>query len=208
MGENLFDGIVFPFFLKNSEVLGRVLGATSSELEFGPRDTKVNFAYHEAEEFYKFGIFWLDNCPKTGPYSRTACYYWLMPHFSKFPETYLATAIRVRPTKEKYKTPYEHDFIFWAKGEPASSGHQYILGSEIANQLLSNDRSLPDVVKAWQNEDYDLKFTKTIGELSNAYTTILKDIPKVQLDSAMKKLEIEARNAGWKSRAPLVEAVI
>lgn len=203
---NKFDGILIPFFFDRKGNLGRTLGITYDELQLGPQNLKINFAHPTSEKLTKFGIFWLENCPESGPYSPKACSSWLMPRFSSMPGTYYQTSIRVRPTNERDGTPFDHDFIFWSRGKPASIGHQYALGLEISERMLKGG-SVNEIVKVWQKEEYDMKFSRTIGELEKGNRKILGQIPAIELSKTKRRLELKARDASWKYKQPLVEHI-
>lgn len=209
--EKKLDGIILPLpFADVSDGigLGRLLGVTSHELAGCPKDIVVNVAVPKSKELAKTVIYWLDNCPEgNSPWSKKACAFWLIQKFSNFHE-YDRLAVRVRPSEPKEDNTYqEYDFIFWARGKPVTIGHQYDIGSNI-NKMLGEGRSLRDVVGAWQQKDYDLKFGRPIGDFEAEIDKILEDVPMVKMIDTKRNLEIDARNAGWHSLYPLVESVI
>jgi len=205
MKKKLFDGAVIPLFMADQSIVGSVLGIVTSELTIGPKDLRVNLATPTSEDFGKFRYFWLDGCEKDGPYSTTACYTWLMPRFSSLPGIHFGTSIRVRPTEEKDKTPFDYDIICWARGEPVALGHQYT-GAAEASRLLEGKHSLTDMARAWEKGEYKVTASRTIGELNAGMKQIAEKAPAIILSSAKRELEIRARDAGWKYRSPLVAA--
>jgi hypothetical protein len=208
--KKLFDGIILPFeYLNETAGLGTILGITSHELAGCPREMVVNVAVPKPKELSNMVVYWLDNCPEgNGPWSKRACAYWLMPRFSNLHEND-RVAIRVKPADlEKDKRDYNQDFIFWVNGKPVGIGHQYQVGLSITRSILGGGRSLGDVVETWQQKAYDLRFSDSIGDFESKIGEVLRDFLMVKLIKTKRGLEIDSRNAGWKSQYPLVESVV
>jgi len=197
MADEAFDGIILPM-PSDEERMGEIIGITSRELGFREKDIKVNLVSPKHEELSQLWLYWLDNCPEKGPYSRRACYSWLLPSFSVSPEKN-HTAIMARPTYQEDITLMENDFIAWYGGRPVKIGHQYEMGIRMSKLL--GDHSISVVVNAWQRGDYDVKFSKTMKEFENAY---VENLPMERLRRPRKELEIEARNAGWEFKSALM----
>jgi len=206
MEKDTFNGAVIPFFFDREGSLGRIIGITSNELQLGPDNIKINIAIPAPEQLKQLRLFWLEDCPEQGPYSQTACYTWLMPRFSSMPGTYYQTAVRIKPTEDRDGTPYDSDVIFWSEGRPATPGHQYSLGLEITNRIMSGV-SMEKVVSMWLNGKYNLGFSRTIGDLKQLNSRIIERAPALRLDAEKRRLELEARDAGWPYRQPLVKEI-
>jgi hypothetical protein len=211
--EKRFDGIILPLMFRDVAGKGRctgigaVMGITQRELGFGPGEIVINYAFPTDERIKKSGLFWLDNCPASGPYSRNACYYWLLPHFSQIRDA-SRIAIRVRPTERGFPKYIGYDAIFWTEGKPASLGHQYGLGEDIISRTLSESATLGDVIEAWVREEYDLRFSKSVKEFNEIMDEVLGDIPTMILKSAENRVRVQARDATWFSKSTLVREVV
>ena len=205
-----FDGIILPNTY-DFGFLGSIIGITLAELKFGPEDIKLNIAYPKSTELNKAVLFWLENLPETGPYSKSASYYWIMPEFSELSAA-SKMAVRIKPTSisKEDKTFHKYDYIFWERGKPVTLGHQYSTGNEMNRNLFYNNRhlNLDDVIKAWQNEEYDMKFSKTLGEMDSIFDKLFADNPRVQINKIKRSLEIQTRNAGWETQRYLVSEFV
>ncbi len=210
MGDKLYDGVILPIAY-DLGFLGSVIGITLSELKLGPENIKFNIAYPKSTELNKAVLFWLENLPETGPYSKSASYYWVLPEFSELSQA-SKMAVRIKPTStlKEDKTFHKHDYIFWERGKPVTLAHQYAAGNEMARHLFYNNRSLnlDDVIKAWQNEEYNMKFSKTLGEMDSIFDKLFADNPRVQINKIKKDLEIQSRNAGWETKRYLVSEFV
>jgi len=190
--ERKFNGILLPLVSRAiTDRVGEVMGITHRELSIGPDQIKFSYAFPKDKGLSNVALFWLENCNQSGPYSMRACYYWLLPSFSKSPG---GQAVRVRPNE--HASSGDYGFIFWQNGKPTSLGQQYVVGSNICRKLPA-DKSLYDVIEAWENDEYDVRFSRTLGEMNNILGAAIKNLPKPKLDRPRERLLLKARDAGW-----------
>lgn len=210
MQEKYFDGIILPFpfrrMFSNKTGIGNILGISMNTLETAPKDIRINIATPRQKALDQFDLYWLENCPEgNGPWGKKACYYWLLKEFSDISETG-RKAIRVKPTdKGGIQNCFKEDYIFWENGKPASLGHQYFVGNQIAHRLFEDQYThFGHLIEAWKEEKYNL-WSMTIGEIRDKIDSVIGNVPIMKIVNAERSLAIDARNAGWSSQYPLVE---
>lgn len=208
-GKKEFNGIVLPLKFKNGEknnCVGAVMGISQRELGLGPSDIVVNYAIPTNPKLSKAGMFWLEGCPETGPYSMTACSYWLLPYFSNLVDTG-KTAVRIKPSRDSDGTWHTYDHIFWNNGSVVSAGHQYSFGTETSLHTFRNPTGLMSAREEWGRGHYDLKFSMNLGELNDNTKELLNKFPEVRLEVPRRELSIESRDAGWDAMVCLVKGI-
>ncbi len=203
MDEKKFDGMLLSYCWEKHGI-GSVVGIATRELRFGPDSLRINIAHPKEESLSSIGLFWLEGCADRGQYCQRACYYWLLPEFSKVRELRSVVA-RVKPSIEK--TVGVYDFILWANGEPVPLGHQFTAGQNFSGRLR-NGLSLSEVIRAWELGEVDTDFNKTVKETNSVISQVTGDEYVMRLNSIRDEFSMKPREAIWEAKRGLLIEVV